>query len=1111
MSVLQFIPVTNAGSTSTYVCNGTYAWGYKGSGIGNVTSNPGGQSQFSAAEYNKVKVNDTQYVTNAGGVDPTDFIFHRFVFHINETIAYIDYIKIVYIVKAQYYATGYVDKSHGILWIKKDAGWSNKYYCPDSDPKVTIVVNITSDFADYIDANGNLTFAFQNDYTTLAFWDLRSYYAEVTVGYSLPPEITNEAPTDGSTGVNIVYGYEYSWALDLDDNGIVNNSDANEIVLHYGETGAPGWIKEDVDPNGIIEVVDVSAWQSHVVKTCLVVVSADVANFTSIDIYTNASGSWAKMDASYDDYYANMSDPGIARNMLTPPYLHYSTKYWWRINASNTDGWTNETYNFTTKAMPVTSNLVATADGRFEIDLTWTKAMNYTYIEWNTIEHWAKGTGTLLYNGTGTSTSQSGLAQSTQRYYQAWSYSIWTHDYSLTNISANATTDANQIITFNGEAPANTTDPVSRTTTLVNVTIEDPDGDTFNWTIETSLGDSASGNVETNGSKTCGFVASPLPPGTNITWWVNVTDSYNWSNATYWFVTAVNVPPSIANETPANGSEGVAFNVTLEINISDDVDLMDWTIETSWGNSSSGFNSPNATIACHTNGMNSSTNITWWVNVTDGYNWTNATYWFITLDDDAPTYDNYWVNYTTGINVSSYNATIEINGCNDTYPIDRDLNFTVIHNGVHHWNNTVSSDDGSASINITLVNGVNTLVFILEDWAGNNITWSHPLDLTIYNFICVDERTRKYINVSEFTSIRVTAPEINWTLNLKSKGDGNFTYLANTSYPGTLYPHSLRFEIAFIGTGSNITRYFDPTILEGTINTTIYISIPNGTEQMYMTTVQSTSPIEFGVWCMDSDAWILLDRTRMVGGLSGSNYAQYIYTIDALYYFRVYENGVPIVLTTLDGGKAVTIDLDVLILTSNISSISNFSSWLCLQKPYNTTLLIYFHYPANTSTKTTIEIYNATGYHYLWYNETTAPNEFFIYFDWSTLTPVPDPNQPWTIKATTSTGEEVTIVVIPNQIIGPVYHSPVALPAILALIICVALMIFGLTLFSSSTTFSFFGPVVCGIGIFITVLTEQVWYIHILQLMLIVFIIFMLLIWRYEYSTTEFSGSGGLS
>jgi hypothetical protein len=575
----------------------------------------------------------------------------------------------------------------------------------------------------------------------------------------------------------------------------------------------------------------------------------------------------------------------------------------------------------------------------------------------------------------------------------------------------------NQIPTFAGETPANTTDPVSRTTTTVNVTIEDPEGDTFNWTIETSLGDSSSGNGATNGSKLCGFVASPLPPSTNITWWVNVTDSYNWSNVTYWFVTAANVPSAIADETPANESESVAFNATLEVNISDDADLMDWTIETSLGNSSSGLNSPNATISCHTSGMNSSTNVTWWVNVTDGYNWTNATYWFITLDDDPPSYDNYTIDYTTGINVSTYNATVTVFNCTDDYPIDYDLNLTIIFNGDYYYNGSVDDDGGDPSMNFTLENGVNTFIFILTDHFGNNITWSYPLDMTIYNFICVDERTGDYINVSDFTALRVTAPEIGWLLDLKAKGDGNFTYLANTSYPGTLYPHSLRFEIAFVGTGTNITRYFDPTILEGTLNTTVYISIPNGTEAMYMTTVQSTSPIEFGVWCMDSDAWILLDRTRMVGGLSGSNYAQYIYTIDSLYYFRVYENGIPIILTTLDGGKAVTIDLDVLILTSNISTISNFSSWLCLQKPFNTTLLIYFHYPANTSTLTTIEVYNDTGYHYLWYNETTNPNEFFIYFDWSTVLPLPDADIPWTIKATTSTGEEVTIVVIPSQII----------------------------------------------------------------------------------------------
>jgi len=249
----------------------------------------------------------------------------------------------------------------------------------------------------------------------------------------------------------------------------------------------------------------------------------------------------------------------------------------------------------------------------------------------------------------------------------------------------------------------------------------------------------------------------------------------------------------------------------------------------------------------------------------------------------------------------------------------------------------------------------------------------------------------------------------------------------------------------------------------------------------------------------------------MVGGVEGSNFVQYVYTIDALYYFRVYDDGVPILLATLDGGKAVTIDLELLIGAQGV--IPTFDGQLYIQKPYNHTLMIYF---INTlsdeeNTKTTIEIYNSTGHHFLWYNETVNPNEFYIYFDWQTVTPQPDENEPLTVKATTSDGTSSELVFIISQMTGPEFGSPVDFPAIVAFFIVVGLLIFGLTLFSTSTTFAFFGPVVCAIGLFITSMTEQLWYITLLQVVLIIFIIYQLILFRYEHSTKGYNTmSGGL-
>ena len=124
-------------------------------------------------------------------------------------------------------------------------------------------------------------------------------------------------------------------------------------------------------------------------------------------------------------------------------------------------------------------------------------------------------------------------------------------------------------VVFNPSPSDGATD-VPLTLTELNVTIEDPDGDTFDWTIETSpnIG-SSSGTDDTNGTKTCSV--SGLQAHTTYTWYVNVTDGEYWTNKTYTFTT-LNNPPTISNPSPANGSTGISLQPTCSIYVSDDDD-----------------------------------------------------------------------------------------------------------------------------------------------------------------------------------------------------------------------------------------------------------------------------------------------------------------------------------------------------------------------------------------------------------------------------------------------------------------------------------------------------------------------------------------------------------
>ena len=61
-----------------------------------------------------------------------------------------------------------------------------------------------------------------------------------------------------------VTGTMPSCPYDLNGDGVVNETDLGMVAAHFGETGMPGWIKEDLSgeegiPDGEINIFDVVA------------------------------------------------------------------------------------------------------------------------------------------------------------------------------------------------------------------------------------------------------------------------------------------------------------------------------------------------------------------------------------------------------------------------------------------------------------------------------------------------------------------------------------------------------------------------------------------------------------------------------------------------------------------------------------------------------------------------------------------------------------------------------------------------------------------------------------------------------------------------------------
>ena len=220
--------------------------------------------------------------------------------------------------------------------------------------------------------------------------------------------------------------------------------------------------------------------------------------------------------------------------------LQPGTTYYVKAWANNTGSSANGSIlHFMTKPLPP-RNINAYHFGSTQVNLSWIKGNGsyYTIIERNTsgVSSWTRGEGIQIYNGTNNHHADTTALPTTQYYYQFWSYTAEKGLHQYSNTYASAYTGSSQPPQFSNVIPANGSIDLPLTTASLNITIQDPEGNLFSWTIQTSpnIGSSSSTGA-TNGTKICPI--SGLSKGVTYAWFVNATDGISWMRKTYSFTT----------------------------------------------------------------------------------------------------------------------------------------------------------------------------------------------------------------------------------------------------------------------------------------------------------------------------------------------------------------------------------------------------------------------------------------------------------------------------------------------------------------------------------------------------------------------------------------------
>jgi hypothetical protein len=364
---------------------------------------------------------------------------------------------------------------------------------------------------------------------------------------------------------------------------------------------------------------------------------------------------------------------------------------------------------------------------------------------------------------------------------------------------------------------------------------------------------------------------------------------------------------------------------------------------------------------------------------------------------------------------------------------------------------------------------------VVVNTSSMNITLSIPARFTT---IVRDEKSNKWFDTSNvnISTIRIYSNgtnESNDFYDLKVVGD-NLTILRTKI-------KNLRLETVHKN-GEVISVYVDPSIVNVS---SITLCDNNQTVLKYPQYILSSSQKEVFIQNYYTKCYVAADYTRFA---YQNSYILRFWTIDSSYTLSTINNGVPIVLSNIDGSIEQTINLDSLVFTAEQTPISIANDGLSFQRVASSNIIkIYYNNYKEDNDNASISIYRTDTNSLLYTGGGFANNnEFIVYFDFSSLTGVTNDTifkavVTKTVNGKVSTKTEYFNILATNSFLTSEF----------AFVLALLLAVFGLTFTAIKYTFSWFGIIVMIGSIAIASMGTSAWYLTFLITMDIIIMVFI--------------------